>query len=534
VISWIDAGAVVAVGVEFTHEREGGRILALAWVEQDDRDVLRLAVDVLQQRRRSEEGIKRARSADENQRSVYAFGVLRGEGVDEPRHVRGDSVRPLDVWRDLVAKVSEGPLRIALEEPGLAGDESLDVLLAGGAEGYITSGGGGRSRWRRTRALASPRREYVVVRRNPLRLPVHAESAEVPEIVLLIAACYAAGMAVRVGLGAAFLLPHHDTIRVPVDAILNGARGRAEAPIRLGKMYLAGAGAVGNGFLWALSTFDVQGELHIVDPKNVSNGNLGRCLWFEFDDVDHPKAERLAARAQPHLTGLKLIARVATVQTLSERTDGAWLERVIVGVDSRRARRRLQGELPRDVFDASTTGIEEVVVHFNSAVEPGACLSCVYHDDPVEAAHEAHVASVLGVEVNDVQQHYVSEDAAARMVLRHSQLVASGLVGRAYDSLFKAMCGTGQLGVDEGRTVLAPLAFVSVLAGAYLALEVALRAEAREVARPFNYWRASPWTSPVFELRTVRPPRDGCETCGVEVIRATVRSLWGTNGKGPI
>lgn len=44
---------------------------------------------------------------------------------------------------------------------------------------------------------------------------------------------------------------------------------------------------------------------------------------------------------------------------------GAWLKRLIVGVDSPRARRNLQTEVPGEVYDASTTGISEVVVHFS-------------------------------------------------------------------------------------------------------------------------------------------------------------------------
>jgi hypothetical protein len=301
----------------------------------------------------------------------------------------------------------------------------------------------------------------------------------------------------------------------------------------MGTLYLAGAGAVGNGFVWALATLDVRGEMRVVDPKDVSLGNLSRCLWFEVEDVGQPKAARLVARAAASLPGLKLVQRVGSVQTLPERDSGPWLERLVVGVDSRRARRRLQEELPREVFDASTTGIEEVVVHFNSAREAGACLSCIYHEDAAEAAHEQHVASMLGVEVADVREHYVSQDAAHRIVSRHPHLAHGTVVRLAYDTLFKTMCATGQLGVDEARTVLAPLSFVSVLAGAYLALEVVCRTSAGAIVAPFNYWRVSPWTSPVFALRTVRSPRAGCETCGSDVIRATVQSLWGTNGKGP-
>ncbi len=363
--------------------------------------------------------------------------------------------------------------------------------------------------------------------------PTHDAAATVPEVVLLIAACYAAAMAIRVGIGPAFKIPHDNTIRLPVDILLAGRREAFEKPAEIGMAYLAGAGAVGNGFVWALATLDVLGELNVVDPKDVSPGNLSRCLWFEVEDVGQPKAERLVARARAFLPGLKLVSRVAMIQTLAERDGGPWLARLVVGVDSRRARRRLQEELPREVFDASTTGIEEVVLHFNSARETGACLSCIYHDDAAEAAHEQHVARMLGVEVADVQQHYVSENAARRIVARHPHLIYEGIVRLAYDTLFKTMCATGQLGADEARTVLAPLSFVSVLAGAYLALEVVCRTSAGKIAPPFNFWRASPWTSPVFDLRSLRSPRAGCETCGSEVIRATVRSLWGTNGKGP-
>jgi hypothetical protein len=358
--------------------------------------------------------------------------------------------------------------------------------------------------------------------------PKHDPEASVPEILLLIGACYAAGMGVRLGLRRPFPLPHADTIHVPVDRLI---RGSAIGTVKLGKIYLAGAGAVGNGLLRGLALLEVDGEIQIVDPKRVTTGNLGRCLWFEDQDIGRPKAEALADRAQPAIPAVKLVARVDRIQTLTERSAGPWLERLAVAVDSRRARRRLQEELPREVFDASTTGIEEIVVHFNGAGADGACLSCIYDEDRVEAAHEQHVAHMLGVDVSDVQEHYIGGDASHRMATRHRQLDPAQLVGTAYDSLFKSLCGTGQLGVDEGRTVLAPFSFVSVLAGAYLALELVLRVSDGQLVPPYNYWRASPWTSPVFELRAFRPRRPGCETCGNSVIRAAVEQLWGWGGK---
>lgn len=361
--------------------------------------------------------------------------------------------------------------------------------------------------------------------------PKHESEAGVPDILLLIGACYGAGMSVRLGLGRAFPLPHADTIRVPVDRFLRRGHDVVADPVQLGKVYVAGAGAIGNGLLQALGLLNVEGELHIVDPKNVTAGNLGRCLWFEEADIGRSKAEALVSRAQPSMPNVKLVPRVGRLQTLPERSAGRWLKRLVVAVDSRRARRRLQEELPGEVLDASTTGIEEVVVHFNEAKADGACLSCIYEEDRVEAAHEQHVAEMLGVDVADVREHFVGEDASRRMVERHPQLDASRLVGVAYDTLFKALCATGQLGVDEGRTVLAPFSFVSVLAGAFLALELVLRVAADDIVGSFNYWRASPWTSPVFELQALRTSRPTCETCGNALIGATVDRLWGFGGK---
>lgn len=370
--------------------------------------------------------------------------------------------------------------------------------------------------------------EQVVV--SSVEEPAHEARASVPEIVLLVGACYAAATAVRLAVGTHFRLAFSDTIRLPVTRLLREYDGRH---VHVGTFYLAGAGAIANGLLWALATLDVEGEALVVDPKNVSDGNLGRCLLFTEEDIGHPKAERLVVRAQPLFPALRLDHRAHTIQKVPERTRGAWLKRLVVAVDSRRARRRLQEELPCEVYDASTTGIDEVVVHFNSAHDVGACLSCVYHEDAAESAHEQHVADMLGVTLADVREHYVSEVAATRMAARYPVLQPPDLIGKAYDTLFKAMCATGQLTADDGRTVLAPFAFVSVLAGAVLALELAHRISVREVAAPFNFWRLSPWTSPVFELQTSQGARAGCEACGTPPIRETVRRLWGERGKPP-
>jgi hypothetical protein len=201
-------------------------------------------------------------------------------------------------------------------------------------------------------------------------------------------------------------------------------------------------------------------------------------------------------------------------------------------VDSRRARRRLQEELPLHVFDASTTGIAEAVLTFYTARSDHACMGCLYPLDHAEHAHEVHVASALGVSVEDVRTHYVSAHAASEIAARYPELPAKHLIGIAYDTLFKQLCSVGELKAGTTEQVLAPLAFVSALAGAYLALEFVLRVGRKDTTMPFNYWRISPWSSPVLELRDLRPRHPNCECCSREQIRTIIGDLWGQRFDG--
>lgn len=383
----------------------------------------------------------------------------------------------------------------------------------------------------RTRARTAARvvgvgiRGYEIeVRDGGLATPT-APSAH--PVVEALAACYAAAAVVHRAVHAAEIdlrLP----IAIDVAAILGADVGCLERPVDLGVAYLAGAGAIGNGLLLGLSTMDVRGELHVCDPDSVSDGNLNRCGWFTNADVGALKAERLVAVAQPQLPRLRLVPHTCTLKDVpAARGGGAWLEKLIVGVDSPRARRSLQNELPHQVFDASTTGVREVVLHFNRLPTERACLSCIYHETPDEAAHERHVAESLGVTLSDVQSGFVSDAAAGAIVRRYPKLALDALSGLAYDSLFKQLCGQEALKTEADRQVLAPFAFVSGLAGILLALEVARRVGEESTDEPFNYWRASPWVTPSLRTREMRLKHEACEFCGDATLQGVVRSLWG-------
>lgn len=343
----------------------------------------------------------------------------------------------------------------------------------------------------------------------------------------LLAACYACGMALRVALGRGLPFSGSDSILVSPKELLGDDLALVRQTCDLGEAIMAGAGAVGNGFLYALQHFRIIGRLHVVDSKLVHEGILNRCLWFTEHDLKMAKAVAIVKRAQPVFGSLELVPHVKAIKEFCAQDNAPALSRLITTVDSRRARRSLQNEIPREVFDASTTGIAEVVMHFNKQPSNFACLACIYRLEEGEIKHEAHVAEALGVTVDDVREGFISCRVAETLCSTFAELKADELEGKAYDTLFKTRCAEGKLLTAADRQVLAPFCFVSVLAGAYLALEFVRRVNSGKIATPFNYWRVSPWHRPVLALRAMRPMLRDCEYCGEPVMREISAKLWG-------
>lgn len=358
--------------------------------------------------------------------------------------------------------------------------------------------------------------------------PVVASDRPRHRIIDRLAACYASAVAVQRSVQANF--PVH--VRLPLVFDLRSHLGVDAACLRrrtsIGEAYLAGAGAIGNAVLYGLSCFDVHGVIHLCDPDSVSNGNLNRCVYFAAGDVGKKKAAVLANAAQDGVPGLRLIPELVRLQDVeAAKKGGPWLEKLIVAVDSRRARRELQNQMPRCVFDASTSELTECVLHANRSPSEFACMSCIYHEDPDEAGHEKHVATQLGLDLDEVHANFITKAAASKIVGRYPQLRIEDVEGEACDSLFKQLCGQGALKLAENRQVLAPLAFLSVVGGLFLAIEIIRRAQRSDVEQPFNYWRVGPWAAPSIRGAELRRRQSNCTHCGKTIFRELADHLWG-------
>ena len=378
------------------------------------------------------------------------------------------------------------------------------------------------SRTNETKVYLSVTVDQVVI---STKCQVPASCEAIPPVLALLAACYASAATLYYATGSIFPFELPDPLIVRFSELGIDTQSLAR-PIDIGHAYLVGAGAIGNGFLWAARLLSFSGRLEIVDDDNVSSGNLNRQIWFERDDIGKRKVDQLKAKAQSSFPNLELVPRRGRLQNLPEKTGGPWLRRLIVAVDSRRARRELQNEFPGEVFDASTTDIREIVVHYHRQPTKYACLSCIYEPDDEEFTREKHIAEHLGVTIDEVRIERISHTAALTITSRFPKVQACEIEGMAYDSFFKRLCGEGQLGVIADKRAIAPFAFVSVLAGTMMALEIVRRLGDEAAKRDFNYWRLSPWFPPLGRRRVMRPKQPGCAFCGQPIMTAVNAALW--------
>ena len=339
-------------------------------------------------------------------------------------------------------------------------------------------------------------------------------------LLLVISACYLCAAVVKHATDIAY--PFADPFVLDFDEF-GLAPSEYLAAVDLGETHQAGAGAIGNGLMWAARHLNIRGRLHVVDDDVVGAGNLQRQMFFLPEDEGQSKVEVLVKRVGPFLPHLTLIPHRARLQELTD--DGPWLRRLISAVDSPEARRSIQKEFPGEVFDASTTGIEEVIVHHHRQPTETACMACVYQKGAKELSLQQHMADHLGLTLEQVLNNRINIEMAVSIAAKFPDQVVSQIEGLACDSLYKRLCGAGILNTPAGQQILAPFAFVSVFAGALIALELLRRIGLQDV-EPFNVWRVGCWSPPTRRLWRKQGRSTRCEVCGDGGLREVSRILW--------
>ena len=351
-------------------------------------------------------------------------------------------------------------------------------------------------------------------------------------ILALITACYAVARATSVLFGD--VISASELLRP--FSILDFRAGRADfdwcRTVEAGDVHVAGIGAVGTAFLFALSAHgQMNGAFRLIDEDGVEPRNLDNYSLFSKEDLGKKKT----VRAKMLLDRLHLPAQFASVpqklqdyvnqQTLLE--PGFKIEKLISAPDRRETRRQFQGLLPRRVWDAST-GPDDLVLHHNDFNPERACLACVYNVVPDEDAHLRHVADVLNLPPERVRAgQQITEADAERIRQWYPKLADAELVGRAYDSVFKELCSSGQLRIED-EVVLTPFPFVSALTGILLYFDFlqSLRPDAFRGFQNYNYLRLNPFCQPNASYRLSRAARSDCPVCKNPTVRRVFERLW--------
>jgi hypothetical protein len=303
------------------------------------------------------------------------------------------------------------------------------------------------------------------------------------------------GVAGCLGAGALFrriFLPERTPERDSSFNAFTGAVGSDNPPLvpRLGgEAVMVGAGAIGNGAIWALSRAQVEGVVHVVDHESIELSNLQRYVLGVRADDGEPKVDVVTRDSAT----LSLRAHRADLAGFLTSADYSW-HAMLLGLDSARDRVSAQASLPRWIANAWTQPGDLGVSTHSRFGGDGACVACQYLPVGAVKNEDQLVAETLGVPhlLMDVRTLLHTGGPLQRALL---EAVAEA-IGRPVDVLLpfegrpvrelyvEGFCGGAVIPLGEaGRLspaahdVHVPLAHQSALAGVLLAAALLRNAE---------------------------------------------------------
>lgn len=253
--------------------------------------------------------------------------------------------------------------------------------------------------------------------------------------------------------------------------------------INLGFFTLIGMGAIGNGFVWALSNFDnANGECTIIDYEEIELSNLQRYCLTEEKHINLSKVEHSKQFLRNGIKAIPFNGNWNKYLQSSEKWDNEFL---CVAVDSMKDRISIQSSLPKSIINAYTeNNLAGVCRHLNFIDD--SCLSCGYIPNGKKRSYSQEVSDNLNIS---------DKERIVRDYLYHNKLVDVKLLGlvsnannielnelKMYEGVSmaefysSAVCGgkISYLKKDSSKVIdlEAPLSFQSALAGILLAFEL--------------------------------------------------------------
>lgn len=195
--------------------------------------------------------------------------------------------------------------------------------------------------------------------------------------------------------------------------------------IDIGRVSLVGVGAGGGAAAFTLASLpELRGVLNLIEPDEIEPPNLNRYVFASATDAENKMSKALVAQDLfSHIVGFTARPFVMPFREAKPLLTTADLEYVIAAVHSREARRELQFDTPRILWDAGATEDGEFRI-WRLVLGQTECMHCKHpiSDDP-EQRKAQQLTKLLGLspeiwrrkirdnekftqdEVNSIQQH---------------------------------------------------------------------------------------------------------------------------------
>lgn len=310
--------------------------------------------------------------------------------------------------------------------------------------------------------------------------------------------------------------------------------------VDLHNVTVAGVGAGGGALVQTLTAVDaVKGTIRLVDSDEVSASNLNRYIWAYPRDVGAMKADvakQVVVDAHPALT-FSVKAHPEPYAEFSDAVDAGDLELMVSTVDTVRARKQIQWDLPKTVLDAATNEAGDYVV-LRVAFGEGQCLACKHQgrSDGVER-EMAVLSEQIGldadtlVEMNTDNAVFTADqvDRIATYVDDDADIDVPA-VGERFSDWFRQHCGHIDLG---GADMAVPVPFLPVTAGVLLAGEVIKQRHFPE-AEVDNRFTHNMLGKPVERMHRFTNPHPDCEICGDATAVDRYEEKWERSGTAAV
>lgn len=315
-----------------------------------------------------------------------------------------------------------------------------------------------------------------------------------------------------------------DELRLSVLDLLPATAKSPNPPLAdvvLHDVHLTGAGAIGNGTLWALSRLPCRGTLHIVDPEKVTDSNLQRYVMLVDGDQDKEKASLSAGWLSAN-EQLEVTPHTSDWATHVAAVPEYKVETVLSAVDSAEARIQIQASLPRVVFNGWTQKGEAGVSRHRDFLGPMACLACLYVPTGISENEDELVRRALKLpedrptleQVRRRLQHSVPTEAAFLQQIATAAGVPyeklAPFENRPLRDLYvEAVCGGQVMEFHEAALKAraeVPMGFQSVFSGLLLAAELARPEPFAATVTQVDLMASFPERPSRLRSKTIAPP----------------------------